>query len=115
MQIRSLAIATLAISLSGCAINMSDLGSYSSGALCRVYGGSLHPNFLDPRVKSELERRGDGACASYEAVQAREAASNQLLMMGTGLLQQSQPQVQQRQPQNCITRQVGGTWHTTCN
>lgn len=107
-------LVALGIALSGCAISPDKISSTDSGTLCRVYGASLHPNFLDPNIKAELTQRGQAACTDYNAIMARDAQSSQMMMMGAQMMQQSQQRPYYAPPVNCYTRNVGGTYQTIC-
>lgn len=109
---------SLYVLLGGCAISPDKIAYTDSQTLCRVYGASLNVNYLDPRIKEELDRRGHGSCTDPRLVMAKDAQSTQLLMMGTQMIQSTQNLPPYgygyAPPVNCLSNRVGGMTQTTC-
>ena len=81
------------LALTSCAMTPVEVVGASSAILCQHYGNPGSPNYLDPNIKEELQRRGQADCISPEMLLLRESAransmqilnlSNQLLNMGS--------------------------------
>jgi hypothetical protein len=118
---------TNALLLAGCVIPPNQIPSTSTAYLCRIYSDSSHPNYFDPLVRRELERRSQGECTSPQGIAAQRAIaaqatmnSMQMLNSGNQLMQLGQPQVISPAPnfpvqRNCVSRMQGNQMITQCN
>lgn len=122
---RNVAVLALTVLVvSGCAISPNEIFSTSSKTLCDVYAAPLAPNYLDPAIKSELQKRGHAGCTDPALIAARQASSMQMFMMGSQLMQAGQPRLlappvaapsMLPRTQNCVSRVQGNQLITSCN
>lgn len=111
--------------VSGCAMTATEMVSAPSARLCEFYSHPGSPQYLDPTIKAELERRGQADCISPEILVLRANAyqnSMQMLNLSTPLMQMGTPRPVTVTPTNtfpkttnCVSRIQGNQLVTTCN
>jgi hypothetical protein len=89
---KKLALIVSCATLVGCAATPDNIASFSTAELCRSYIAPISPNYMSPLVRNELVNRGAGQCVDPNYVAAMQAQNAQLLMFGTGMIIQNQPQ-----------------------
>lgn len=119
-------IFSISLLLTGCAVPPTQIPNTSTAYLCRIYSDSSHPNYFDPMVRRELERRSQEECTSPQGIAAQRAIaaqatmnSMQMLNFSNQLMQLGQPQTLQPAPatplqRNCVSRMQGNQLITSC-
>ena len=80
-----------ATALAACAIEPGQIASTPTSRLCGVYGAPLNANYLDPKIRAELVRRGEAECTDPNLIAARQSANARMMQLGFGMMQQSAP------------------------